>query len=263
VRAETARPRPKGWTADVVAKDREYLLTEMRSRRIIGKDEKSWSPSQYTRLLRLREAQALGAFDLLMAKLGTLRGVAAEPTVNGTKRLWLTRTGYDRFVFYLSQDARAYFERKGAEAKYVFQVKSIKGKRLFTDKGKLTQQGIEIYNRIQRKLPVFWKQPDGRVTGTVRPPKELTAPVRRALPPPAKKKLGQRPPTDKEAVAKVGALMRSGYIEISETEVQFLLKSAKMTQEQLAQDSSLQVIPARDKVFYLLSPSDPMMAVQT
>lgn len=233
----------------------------MRARRILGENEKSWSPAQYTRLLRLREAQALGAFDLLLAKLGSLRGAAAEPVVSGAKRLWLTQPGYDRFIFYLSQDARAYFETKNAEAKYVFEIRSIQGKRWFTDKGMLTQHGIEAYNRVQRKLPVFWKYSDGRVSGTVRPPANLTAPARRALPPPPKKKIGARPPADKEAIAKIDALMRSGYVKIAESEVQFLLKSAKMTEEQLVQDSSLQVIATREKVYYLLSPSDPMMAL--
>ncbi len=236
----------------------------MRARRLIDEKDNDWNPAQYTELLRLREAEALGAFELLRVKLGTLRGLAAEQKVDGYKKLRLTSAGYRRFIFYLSQDARTYFESKGAEAKYVFETRSVQGKRLFTKKGILTQRGIEAYNRIQRKLPVFWKYPDGRVTGTVRPPKSLTAPVRRVLPPkPAKKKLGRKSNVDRDAVKRITALMRSGYVEIKESEARALLKATKMTEEELVRDSSLQVIATKEKTFYLLSPSDPMMALVT
>lgn len=261
---EKALPRPKDWTESVVAKDRSLLLKEFRARGIIVQDAAQWSPSQYTSLLRLREAEALGAFGLLRGKLGTLKGMAVERKIKGYKKLYLTEPGYQNFIFYRSQDARTYFETKQAEAKYVFKTRSISGKRLFTDKGLLTQEGIEVYNRIERKLPVFWRYPNGYVTGTVRPPKDLTRLARRKPLPPAKKKMGKSPrPPASGAAGRIAALIRSGYLEISVAEERYLLSATKMTEEELARDTSLQIIPTKEKTFYLLSPSDPMMALVT
>ncbi len=212
----------------------------------------------------MREAEALGAFKLLRGKLGTLRGMAVERKAKGYKNLWLTEHGYQNFIFYRSQDARMYFETKQAEAKYVFKTRSIRGKRLFMDNGILTQEGIEVYNRIERKLPVFWRYPSGYLTGTVRPPKDLLRPARQKPLPQRSKKIGKAPPSPSpDAAGRIAALIRSGYLEISAAEERYLLKATKMNEEELARDSSLQIIPTKEKIFYLLSPSDPMMALVT
>jgi len=266
----------------------------MRRRRIVGPDAVSWSPEQSTLLLRIREAQALGAFNLLSAKLGTLRGLATEfESADGYKRLWLTAEGYQRFIFLLSQEARAYFESRGAEAKFVFELKTLGGKLLFTPDGFLTQEGIELYQRIRRKLPAFWRYPGGGVTGNVRPPPELLRPAATAPPahapqanpesaqdrgasaPPAGpdaafKPAWEAPPAgapeegpqspEAHALERVAALIRSGYVEITQEEVQAIIQAAKVPAAQLEKETSLQVVRTGQKVFFLLSPSDPLMS---
>lgn len=244
-----------------ISVERQRLLTEMRKRRITAPDAVSWSPEQYTQLLRAREAEALGAFALLRAKLGTLRGFAVEHRQpDGFVTLWLTKRGYEQFVFLHSQDARAYFEAHGSEARWVFQTRSVQGKKLFDRDGILTQEGLDVYNRIGRGLEVFWKLPDGRLTGTVRPPKGGVA---MAGPTAADKPAAKGGAASEESRARDWAktLLRSGYEELSFAEVRFLFQQTKLGEEQLKKESSLQVIPTREKVYYLLAPSDPLMAV--
>ncbi|MFH1725476.1 MAG: hypothetical protein ABII00_12775 [Elusimicrobiota bacterium] len=239
---------------------RQALLTEMRGRRIVPPDAADWTPDEYTLLLRLREAQSMGAFRLLRSKLGTLRGYAAQVEVGaGLKEPMLTKRGYRTFLFLLAQQARGYFEGKGAEARFVFELQSLGGKPLFDGEGGLTQEGVEIYNRVRRELPAFWRYPDGTVTGSVRPPRRLR---KGGEEPPAGAGEAPRPSAeDARALGKITALMRSGYVEISESEKGMLLEAAKMDDEQLERETSLVVIRTESKVFYLISPSDPLMDI--
>ncbi|MEE8425385.1 MAG: hypothetical protein V3S11_06130, partial [Elusimicrobiota bacterium] len=173
---------------------RETFLREFQRRGIVEKDAHSWTPEQYTMLLRLREAEAIGAFPLLRRKLGTLRGFAVEEKVGDYRQLWLTKEGYRRFIFVLSQDARSYFESKGAEAKWVFALRSLRGRKLFAKNGILTQEGISVYTRARRKIPVFWKHANGRLNGTIRPPRDGSMPVEPVPPPVRKRRTAKRLP---------------------------------------------------------------------
>lgn len=133
----------------------------------------------------MREAEARGAFALIREKLGTLRGFAVQSRgEDGSKRLWLTAEGYRRFYFLLAQEARTYFESRGAEAKVVFRLRSRAGRPLFDDQGMLTREGVAVYERARRGLPVFWRYPDGRLTGNVRPPREEAPPAEAYAPEP-------------------------------------------------------------------------------
>jgi hypothetical protein len=258
VRVETL-PKSTGTAAGASAEN--PTIAEMRQRHIVPQDAVRWTPDQYAGLLRMREAEAMGAFDLLRDKLGTLRGYAAEsPRRQGYRSLWLTEEGYDKFIFLLSQDALAYFQSRGAEVKFVFKLKGVNGKRLFDGgTGLLTQDGVELYNRVRRKLPAFWRYPDGTVNGNVRPPKEL-GPTAVALPPaPAERPL--KPGDDAKALQKVVTLMQSGYVEITQAEVQGLTGETKLSEADLRRQSSLQIIVTKAKTYYLLSPSDPLTAI--
>lgn len=274
-----AAPKPpapaKAERAPAVSAKRQSFLIELRRRGIIAADADAWTPEQYTLLLRVREAEALGAFDLLRAKLGGLVGAAVEHKGESDyKELWLTQAGYRKFIFILSQDARAYFESKGAEAKWVFSLRSLAGRRLFDSKGILTQEGIDVYNRVRRDLEVFWKHGDGSVNGTVRPSPEVIArarassargPAAKPLPPAPG---GERPRPEpageldeSAAMKKVEALVKSGYVEISPSEFAFLLQTTKLDESRLRTESSLQIIATRDRTHHLISPSDPLMAL--
>ena len=251
-------------------------LAEMRARRVVAKDAASWTPEQAATLKRLRQAETMGALQFLRDHTGTLDGSAVElASDKGYKRLILTVEGHERFLFILSQEARQFFEAKGAEAKWVFKITALDGKRLFDDDGLLTPEGVDLYLKARRKLPVFWHSTDGRTVGTVRPPKEAQAQAPPAVlpkPPPAAPKPGVLPPTgpmeppaghrgpaDQAATTVIDAMVRSGAVEISEDEARFLAQASGMSQKDLLEKSSLQAIPQAGKVRFFMQPNDPLM----
>ncbi|MEK7656195.1 MAG: hypothetical protein AAB412_00415 [Elusimicrobiota bacterium] len=256
------------------------LIAEMRLRRVIGAGQAEWNSEEYTLLLRVREAQSLGAFSLLREKLATLKGFAARSRSGGEERLYLTVEGYRRWRFLKSQGARAYFESRGVAARDAFALRDMAGKPVFDDLGQLTQEGDELYNRVQRKLPALWKLEDGALGGNVRPPRAAlkpaappSAPTAPASPP-APSASGERPrsgdggpmaaaaPLDEESARrKVEVLKATGYVEITAQEKDLLLSAAKLSEEELARRSSLQIVAGASRTQYLLSPSDPLFSL--
>jgi len=247
-----------GGGASQGAPERAANLAEMKRRRVAAPDQEDYSAEEYTQLLRLREAQALGAFSLLREKLGTLKGCAIETRdADGLPDAWLTLEGYRRYLFYKSQAARYYFETHGAEAKTAFRLKDLRGKPLFDVRGMLTQEGDAVYSRIQRGLPTWWKDPEGKVGGSARPPPELLPPAPRSAPAaPAQPAVLE----DEEALKKVQALKDTGYVELSSEEEHFLLGASKRSEAELERESSLQVVRGKHFVYYLMAPSDPAFA---
>lgn len=260
---------------------RGALLSEMRERRVIGAEQTEWNAEEYTLLLRVREAQSLEAFSLLREKLATLKGFAARSTTGGEERLLLTVEGYRRCRFLRSQGARAYFESRGVAAREAFSLRDMAGKPVFDESGRLSQEGEELYNRVQRKLPALWKLSDGSVGGNVRPPRSAGKPVaseRRSPSPvqegrsgdgaPARAASQTAPPSsaaapldEDSARRKIEVLKTTGYVEISVQEKDILLGAAKLSEEELARRSSLQIVASASTTRYLLSPSDPLFAL--
>ena len=252
------------------------LLDEMRLRRVIGAGQAEWNAEEYTLLLRVREAQSLGAFSLLREKLATLKGFAARSRSGGEERLYLTVEGYRRCRFLKSQGARAYFESRGVAAREVFALRDMAGKTVFDGSGQLTQEGDELYNRVQRKLPALWKLEDGALGGNVRPPRTAlkpapspSAPASPPAPPspPGPMSAAATPaassaPLDEESARrKVEVLKATGYVEISAQEKDLLLSAAKLSEEELLRRSSLQAVNTASRTQYLLSPSDPLFSL--
>ncbi len=263
-------------TAALIAKDqapppKDTLIKEMRRRGIVPTESSRWSPDQYTLLLRCREAERMGVFRYLREKLGSLRGLAVEFRAGaGYDGLDLTAAGYRKFIFLLSSEAFQYFESKGAEGQWVYQIKTVDGKRIFTSDGMLTNDGVTVYLKVRRKIPAFWKFPNGRIVGTTRPPKDLLARISRprAFAPTPKTKPLPRPKNWSsggtavlQGDAEVNKLLASGFIAISEAEERHLLEKTRLSEQQLRDKSSLQIIPTKKGVKYMLSPSDPLMAL--
>jgi len=162
---------PVGVQAPAVSDSRRAILEELWQRRILPPDQKMWSPDDYELLERIRRAED-DALALLKRKTGGYRAWTAlshSGAVPGGPRL--TKEGYERYLFLLTQDVILYFESKGADAKLVFKLKDWDGKALFDGRGSVTEVGAAVYRRAKANLEVFWKGPAGEVYGTRRPPK--------------------------------------------------------------------------------------------
>lgn len=151
------------------ADDRKATLDEMWQRRLLPPDQSSWSPSDLDLLNKIRSCERV-AIAFLKRKPG---GSAPWTVRSRVGFLWtakLTKEGYERYLFLLSQDAIEFFEAKGADAKWVFKLKDWNGHSMFDGGGRITEHGRTVYDRARLNLEVYWAGPDGQAYGTRRPP---------------------------------------------------------------------------------------------
>lgn len=150
--------------------ERRATLEEMWQRGLLPPDQSAWSPSDLELLQRMRRADG-DAQTYLRRRFGNWRPWMSRARGAGTGGAWrLTREGYEKYLTLLTQDAISYFESKGADAKWVFKLKSTDGKPLFDAGGHITEEGRRVHRRAALNLEVFWKGPGGELYGTRRPP---------------------------------------------------------------------------------------------
>ncbi len=161
---------PERPAAEAVAEERRVsVLEEMWARRILNPDQNAWAPSDAELLTRIRASEA-DALEYLKRKFGRTRPFTAPRRDAGVTSQLLTKDGYAKYLFHLSQDALEYFESKGADAKWALKLTDWEGGRLFDQEGRLTPIGQRVYRRAKLKLEVYWKSPNGETFGTRRPP---------------------------------------------------------------------------------------------
>ena len=160
--AETAPP--------AVVEDHAAVLQEMWARRILAPDLQAWAPADAELLGRIRMGET-DALAYLKRKFGSARPWTAPVRSSAPGRRLLTKEGFEKYQFNLTQDAIEYFENKGAGAKWALKLTDWDGRRLFDGDGRLTPAGNTVYTRAKLKLEVYWKAPNGQTFGTRRPPK--------------------------------------------------------------------------------------------
>jgi hypothetical protein len=153
------------------ADERRDTLEELWQRRLLPPDQSSWAPQDFELLQKIRAAEK-DAIAYLKRIPGGSRPWTAKPRSGGGafSAAKLTKAGYERYEFLLSQDAIAYFESKGADAKWALKLRSWDDKPLFDGGGLLTDDGVRVYRLGRLNIEVFWKSPNGDVFGTRRPP---------------------------------------------------------------------------------------------
>ncbi|MBI5597759.1 MAG: hypothetical protein HY928_16860 [Elusimicrobia bacterium] len=256
----------------------DSALAEMKARGVIALDALTWTGTEASVLRRLKRAERLGAFDYLRDKTGTLDGSAVQfETGQGYKRLLLTVRGHERWLFILSQEARGFFEKRGSEAKFVFQITDMKKVRLFTDEGLLTDPGVDLYLAAKRRKPVFWIDTYGRPAGTVRPPAAGTPPQAppKALPPPPGRPPEAPAPTpgtipkagvvapsdapDPRAVSTVEALLSAGGLEITGDEARALGAASGLPEAEFLKKTTIKAVPWPGGMRLFVPGGDPLL----
>ena len=154
----------------LAAEDRGAVLDEMWERRILAPDQTSWAPADAQLLGQIRMGES-DALAYLKKKFGGTRPFTAPRRGKEPALRLLTKEGYEKYLFAVTQDAIEYFEAKGAGAKWALKLTDWDGKRLFDGDGRLTPAGVKVYSRAKLKLEVYWKAPNGETFGTRRPPK--------------------------------------------------------------------------------------------
>ncbi|MFI5362888.1 MAG: hypothetical protein ACHQ49_13030 [Elusimicrobiota bacterium] len=159
-------------TSGVPVDERRATLEEMWQRGILPPDQTSWAPQDLALLLRIRAVED-GAVGYLRRRPGGTRPWTAKSRSGGASKL--TKAGYQRYLFLYSQDALAYFESKGADAKWALKLRDWDDKPMFDAEGLITADGMIVYQRAKLNLEAFWKSPNGDAFGTRRPPAKKPA----------------------------------------------------------------------------------------
>lgn len=143
----------------------QVIVAELRQRRLLSPEATRWEAEDMNLLLRLRKAEDAGALALLKRNLASLKGLAVAYKAPGSsaQRLRLTKEGYERYLFYKSQEAVQYFESRDIEAKWIFLLKDLDGRPLFNDQGLLTPEGDSLVIRALAGKPVQWKNSAGEI----------------------------------------------------------------------------------------------------
>lgn len=128
----------------------------------------------------------------------------------------LTLAGYKALQQYIGQDAIAVFQRAGVPIKEVFQLRDLKGGKVFNQDNTLTESGFFVYTETLQNRKAF-----------LRPNESL---------PPSKKFLQQL--AQREA-----ALKKAGYMEITHKELKFIEKQTKCSLDTLRSDLGVYVLP--------------------
>jgi len=149
---------------------RKATLEELWQRRLLPPDQSSWAPQDLELLRKIRRAEKAAIAFLKRRPGGTRPWTARSRSGGSWSEAKLTKEGYEKYLFLLSQDALEFFESKGADAKWVFKLRDWDDKPLFDGGGRITDEGVRVYDRARLNLEVFWKGPDGTAYGTRRPP---------------------------------------------------------------------------------------------
>ena len=178
-------PAPSLAITNSALSERQNILAEMRQRKILSPDIDRWNPEDIALLLRLRRAEAAGAVERLKARGYSLKNLVVVYKRPGSSniRLRLTREGYERYRLAQSQEALAYFEAKGVEAKWAFYLKDMQDRLVFDPRGLLTETGEDLYSRVSAGKESHWKTPSGETFGN-RPPRSTPARARASSAPP-------------------------------------------------------------------------------
>jgi hypothetical protein len=159
-------------TPEVPADERHAILEEMWQRRLLPPDQSSWAPEDEALLNKIRAVEK-DAIAYLRRIPGGTRPWTAKPRAGSDAGWKLTKEGYARYMFLLSQDAIVFFEGKGADAKWVFKLRDSDGKPLFDGTGLVTNEGARVYRLAKLNLEVYWSGPNGDAYGTRRPPTKI------------------------------------------------------------------------------------------
>ena len=152
------------------ADERRTTLEELWQRRLLPPDQSSWAPQDFELLGKIRRVEKAAIAYLRHQRAGEKPWVAKLRSGGSFATAKLTKEGYERYLFLLSQDALQFFEAKGADAKWALKLRDWSDKPMFDGAGRITDDGVRVYDRARLNLEVFWKSPDGVVYGTRRPP---------------------------------------------------------------------------------------------
>ena len=133
------------------------VIGELKKRRIIAPDAEDYTEEDLETLARMKKAESLGGVDFLSRKLGNIEAFTFEERGKSDSPVKLNKAGFEKYLFFLSQKAIAYFALHHVKPKRVFNLTDIQGRKIFDKNGLLTLPGENLFNQILEKRHVKWE----------------------------------------------------------------------------------------------------------
>ena len=196
----------------------EEILEALKQRYAIAPDKESLSKDDRELFLKIHATEQRGGINYLKEKYPRVPPEYLTTLFDGTSfsRDVLTLEGYNVVQKRLGQDAIALFERTGISLKDIFELRDLRGGKIFTPESTLTDSGLVAYNEALKGRRMFLL------------PSEDVPPTRADI-----NKINSR----------VAQLKQRGYTEISRRELDMLKKQTHCTEEVLRKNLGLYILP--------------------
>ena len=205
----------------------EEILEALKQRTAADPGKNNLTEEDRALFLKLHSAEQLGAVDYLHEKYPYIPSKYVVTLFDGSnfERDVLTPKGYDLLQKRLGQDAILLFERSGVSLKDIFELRDLKGEKIFLTDNTLTESGLAVYNEALNGRRMF-----------VLPNEEL--------------------PLTQEQLDKIAAdvkeLKEKGYTEITPQELALLQVKTNCSEDTLRRSLGLYVLnisPKRKRYF--------------
>ena len=208
----------------------EEMLEALKQRYAVLPDKKELSDSDRELFVKMHSAEQRGGIDYLKEKYPKL---PADYTVvlfkdTGFAREVLTISGYNALQKQIGQDAIGVFQKAGVRMQDVFDLRDMKGQKIFLPDSSLTDSGFFVYTEALQGRKAYLL------------PKEAVPPSQDFL--------------DKVA-KRVDDLYNDGYVEISRTELEVVKQQTACSEETLRKHLGLYVLPVtkKEKHYFVLA----------
>ncbi|MBR4355544.1 MAG: tetratricopeptide repeat protein [Elusimicrobiaceae bacterium] len=211
----------------------EEMLAALRQRYAIKPEEKELTDDMRRTFAVIHQAEQRRGVDYLKRKYLKVPSNWVVTLNKDTKfeRDLLTLAGYKTLQKQIGQDAIAAFQQAGVEIKDVFDLRDLKGNKIFNEDNTLTESGFVAYTETLNHRKAFLL------------PSESLPPTQEVL----------------NRIARLEEdLKNAGYMEISRKEMKFIEKQTKCSEETLRSDLGVYVLPVNKNVrrYFILARED-------
>lgn len=208
----------------------EEILEALKQRAAVEPGKTNLTEQDRELFVKLHSSEQLGAIDYLREKYPHISSKYVITLFEGSsfEREVLTPAGYDMLQKQLGQDAIVLFERAGVSLKDIFELRDLKGEKIFLPDNTLTESGLLVFSEALNGRRMF-----------VLPDEEL--------------------PLSEEDVEKITENMKElkakGYTEITPQELALLKSKTNCSEETLRRFLGLYVlnISAKRKRYFVVS----------
>ncbi len=198
--------------------DKEMLLALKQRHVIQPEDNPELTPALRQQFLQIHQAEMRRGVDYLKRKYPKVPANYISTLNKGTdfEREILTLNGYQALQKHIGQDAVEAFVKIGVPQTEVYELRDLKGRKIFNKDNTLTEHGFLVYTEALQNHKLFLR------------PKESIPPTQAKL----------------EKIARIEEdLKQAGYMEISRKELKFVETQTRCSEQTLRNELGLYVLP--------------------